>query len=144
MQATSESRIKSVENEITIKFAGDSGDGVQLTGSRFASTLVTQGTNVVTLADYPAEIRAPAGSLYGVSGYQLNLGENTILSPGDKVDILVAFNPAALKANLASVKKPGLILVNEDAFSKKNLEIYAVSFKAINLRNCKFITNCAQ
>ena len=105
----------------TIKFAGDSGDGIQLTGSRFASTAADGGLSVMTLSDYPAEIRAPAGTLYGVSGYQLKMSSSETLEPGEKFDILVAFNAAALKVNQDQICLGGIIIVNEDGFTTKNL-----------------------
>lgn len=108
--------------QLTIRFAGDSGDGMQLTGDRFASISAVLGNDVITLADYPAEIRAPQGTLYGVSGYQLQIGSQTLQTPGDKVDILVAMNPAALAVNKHRVKARGLILVDQDSFTDKNLE----------------------
>lgn len=109
-------------NQITVRFAGDSGDGMQLTGDRLAKISAIFGNEVSTLADYPAEIRAPQGTLYGVSGYQLQIGTKDIYSPGDEVDILLAMNPAALVANLSTVKNGGLIIVDKDAFTQKNFE----------------------
>ena len=104
-----------------IRFAGDSGDGVQLTGSQFTTTSALAGNDIATLPDYPAEIRAPAGTLFGVSGYQLQFGSVAVRTPGDQPDALVAFNPAALKTNLARLRRGGLIVVNTDAFNKRNL-----------------------
>jgi 2-oxoglutarate ferredoxin oxidoreductase subunit alpha len=106
---------------IVIRFAGDSGDGMQLTGERLAKLSAIMGNDVLTLADYPAEIRAPAGSLGGVSGYQMTIGSTDVYTTGDKVDILVAMNPAALKVNIKLIKKGGIIIVNSSTFSKKNL-----------------------
>ena len=91
-------------SEVTVRFAGDSGDGMQLTGSQFSDTTALVGNDLSTLPDYPAEIRAPAGTLYGVSGFQLHFSSNDIHTPGDTPDVLVAMNPAALKANDKSVK----------------------------------------
>lgn len=108
---------------VTIRFAGDSGDGMQLTGKQFTGTSAVFGNDIGTLPDFPAEIRAPAGTLYGVSGYQLRFSDHDIYSPGDEVDVLVAMNPAALKVNLKDLKKGGTIIVNEDAFDKKNLQL---------------------
>lgn len=105
----------------TIRFAGDSGDGMQLLGTRFANTSAVFGEDVVTLAEYPAEIRAPAGTLAGVSGFQLSKGPQDVYTPGDTVDILVAMNPAALKSNAPLVRDNGIIIVNKDAFTEKNL-----------------------
>jgi 2-oxoglutarate ferredoxin oxidoreductase subunit alpha len=110
------------ESQITIRFAGDSGDGIQLTGDRLAKISAIFGNEVSTLADYPAEIRAPQGTLYGVSGYQLQIGTRDVYTPGDAVDILIAMNPAALKANLERVRKGGRIIVDKDSFTDKNLE----------------------
>jgi 2-oxoglutarate ferredoxin oxidoreductase subunit alpha len=90
---------------VVVRFAGDSGDGMQLTGERLAKLSAFMGNNILTLADYPAEIRAPAGSLGGVSGYQLSIGVGNVYTTGDKVDILVAMNPAALQVNRLLVKK---------------------------------------
>ena len=106
---------------VVIRFAGDSGDGVQLTGSQFTTTSALAGNDIATLPDYPAEIRAPAGTLFGVSGYQLQFGSVDIRTPGDQPDALVAFNPAALKTNLNRLRKGGLVVVNTDAFSKRNV-----------------------
>ena len=105
-----------------IRFAGDSGDGMQLAGNRFATVSASLGDVVMTLADYPAEIRAPAGSIGGVSGYQLQLGQDQIYTTGDEVDILVAMNPAALKVNLDQLKDGGIVIVDRDSFTTKNLE----------------------
>ncbi len=107
---------------ISIRFAGDSGDGMQLTGDQFARVSATMGDDVITLADYPAEIRAPAGTIAGVSGFQLGIGSEDVFTTGDKFDVLIAMNPAALKANIALVKEQGVIIANEDTFTQKNLE----------------------
>lgn len=114
---------KEVKNvsEVTVMFAGDSGDGMQLTGSQFSDTTAFVGNDLSTLPDYPAEIRAPAGTLYGVSGFQLHFSSNPIHTPGDSPDVLVAMNPAALKINLKNIKPHALIVVNTDSFDKKNL-----------------------
>ena len=90
---------------VVVRFAGDSGDGMQLTGERLAKLSAIMGNDVLTLADYPAEIRAPAGSLGGVSGYQMTIGSTDVYTTGDRVDILVAMNPAALKVNMTVIKK---------------------------------------
>merc|ERR1712093_377082 len=105
---------------VVVRFAGDSGDGLQLTGERLAKLSAMMGNDVLTLADYPAEIRAPAGSLGGVSGYQMTIGSTNIYTTGDKVDILVAMNPAALRVNLGVIKKGGIVIVNSSTFTKKN------------------------
>ncbi|MFQ5462975.1 MAG: 2-oxoacid:acceptor oxidoreductase subunit alpha [Phycisphaerae bacterium] len=106
---------------ITVRFCGDSGDGMQLAGTQMTDTSAIFGNDVSTLPDYPAEIRAPAGSLAGVSGFQLHFGSKKLRTPGDKVNALIAMNPAALKANLADLEPNGLLVVNSDAFSKNNL-----------------------
>jgi len=105
---------------VVVRFAGDSGDGMQLTGERLAKLSAIMGNDVRTLADYPAEIRAPAGSLGGVSGYQMTIGSTDVYTTGDRVDILVAMNPAALKVNINVIKKGGIIIVNSSTFTKKN------------------------
>lgn len=106
-----------------IRFAGDSGDGMQLAGTQFSDTTALAGNDLSTLPDYPAEIRAPAGTLYGVSGFQIQFSSDDIHSPGDEPDVLIAMNPAALKINLKDLKKGGIIIVNTDSFTKKNLEL---------------------
>jgi len=109
--------------EVTVRFAGDSGDGMQLTGTQFSDTTAWIGNDLNTLPDYPAEIRAPAGTLYGVSGFQLHFSSNDVHTPGDTPDVLVAMNPAALRKNLSELKKNGTIIVNTDAFDVKNLKL---------------------
>ena len=109
--------------DVTVRFAGDSGDGMQLTGTQFSDTIASYGNDLGTLPDYPAEIRAPAGSLYGVSGYTIHFSSHDIYTPGDQIDVLVAMNPAALKVNLKDLKKNGVIIVNSDSFDRKNLEL---------------------
>ena len=110
-----------VEN-VVIRFAGDSGDGMQLTGSQFANVAAVLGNDISTLPDFPAEIRAPAGTLAGVSGFQVNLSSQDIHTPGDAPQVLVAMNPAALAANLKDIEIGGTIIVNTDAFTKSNLK----------------------
>ncbi len=116
---------KTVESiaEATILFAGDSGDGMQLTGSQFTLATAYAMNDLATLPDFPAEIRAPAGTTYGVSGFQLHFGSVNIQTPGDEVDLLVAMNPAALKVNLERVRKGGSVLVNTSAFEKRSLDL---------------------
>ncbi|MBO6574272.1 MAG: 2-oxoacid:acceptor oxidoreductase subunit alpha [Rhodothermales bacterium] len=116
---------KTVESipEATILFAGDSGDGMQLTGSQFTLATAYAMNDLATLPDFPAEIRAPAGTTYGVSGFQLHFGSVNIRTPGDEVDLLVAMNPAALKVNLDRVRKGGSVLVNTSAFDKRSLDL---------------------
>jgi 2-oxoglutarate ferredoxin oxidoreductase subunit alpha len=115
------SKLQRVET-VTIRFVGDSGDGMQLTGSEFTKASALAGNDLATFPDYPAEIRAPAGSLAGVSGYQVNFGSREIHTPGDAPDVLVAMNPAALKTNLADLKTGGMLIVNSGAFTDSNLE----------------------
>lgn len=112
-----------VENieSVVIRFSGDSGDGMQLTGTQFSNTSAAMGNDLSTFPDYPSEIRAPQGTIAGVSGFQVHIGSTEIHTPGDDVDMLVAMNPAALKANLESVKRGGYLLLNIDAFNKTNL-----------------------
>jgi 2-oxoglutarate ferredoxin oxidoreductase subunit alpha len=107
---------------VTIRFAGDSGDGMQLAGTQFTDTSALVGNDISTLPDFPAEIRAPAGTLAGVSGYQIQFSSTDIYTPGDDVDALVAMNPAALRTNVRSVKKGGIVIVNEDAFEANDLK----------------------
>jgi 2-oxoglutarate/2-oxoacid ferredoxin oxidoreductase subunit alpha len=106
---------------VIVRFAGDSGDGMQLAGGRFTAATATMGNDLVTLPNFPAEIRAPAGTLAGVSSFQIHFASRDIATPGDTPDVLIAMNPAALRANLPQLE-PGIsIIVNEDAFSKRNL-----------------------
>ena len=107
---------------VVIRFAGDSGDGMQLTGDRFTSETAVFGNDLATLPDFPAEIRAPAGSLPGVSGFQVHFADHDILTPGDQPSVLVAMNPAALKVNLGDLAKGGTLIVNTDAFNERNLQ----------------------
>tara|TARA_Y100001960_G_scaffold332468_1_gene433081 strand:+ start:398 stop:2257 length:1860 start_codon:yes stop_codon:yes gene_type:complete len=107
---------------VAIRFAGDSGDGMQLTGDRFTNAAAIAGNDLSTFPDFPAEIRAPAGTLAGVSGFQVNFSSKEVHTPGDSVDVLVAMNPAALKANLHDLKKGGVIIANVDNFNEKDLE----------------------
>jgi 2-oxoglutarate/2-oxoacid ferredoxin oxidoreductase subunit alpha len=115
---------KSVEQleQVTIRFAGDSGDGMQLTGSRFTNETAALGNDLSTLPDFPAEIRAPAGSLPGVSGFQIHFADHDILTPGDQPDVLVAMNPAALKTNVKDLRAGGTLILNRDAFNDRNLQ----------------------
>src|SRR6266702_5955956 len=108
--------------QVVIRFAGDSGDGMQLTGGRFASETAILGNDLSTLPDFPAEIRAPAGSLPGVSGFQIHCSDHEILTPGDQPNVLVAMNPAALRTNLKDLPQGGTLIVNTDAFTDRNLE----------------------
>src|SRR2546422_10924023 len=117
-----EKTVETIKGAI-VRFAGDSGDGMQLAGNQFTDTTAIVGNDLSTLPDFPAEIRAPAGTLFGVSGFQIQFSSNDIHSPGDEPDVLVAMNPAALKINLSDLKKGGTILANTDSFNKKNLEL---------------------
>jgi 2-oxoglutarate ferredoxin oxidoreductase subunit alpha len=108
--------------QVTIRFAGDSGDGMQLTGGRFTSETALFGNDLSTLPDFPAEIRAPAGSLPGVSGFQIHYADHDILTPGDAPQVLVAMNPAALRTNLKDLPPGGTLIVNSDAFNDRNLQ----------------------
>ncbi len=108
---------------VVVRFAGDSGDGVQTVGEQFTDTSAQVGNDIATLPDFPAEIRAPAGSLYGVSGFQIQFGSTDILTPGDQPHALVAMNPAALRVNLAELDAGGLLVVNTASFTKDNLDL---------------------
>ncbi|HEY9081693.1 MAG TPA: 2-oxoacid:acceptor oxidoreductase subunit alpha [Vicingaceae bacterium] len=108
--------------EVVIKFAGDSGDGMQLTGSQFSNTTAFIGNDLSTFPDFPAEIRAPQGTVAGVSGFKIQFGSTSVFSPGDEADVLVAMNPAALKANLTSIKDRGTIIIDSDSFKVKDFE----------------------
>jgi 2-oxoglutarate/2-oxoacid ferredoxin oxidoreductase subunit alpha len=105
-----------------VRFAGDSGDGMQLTGEQFTSEAAWAGNDIATLPNFPAEIRAPAGTLFGVSSFQLQFGSRRVYTPGDRLDCLVAMNPAALKVHLSDLKEGGLLILNTSAFEKKNLD----------------------
>ncbi len=116
-------RKQEILQDVVIKFAGDSGDGMQLTGTQFTNNTALLGIDLSTFPDFPAEIRAPQGTLPGVSGYQLHFSSNRVYTPGDACDVLVAMNAAALKTNLSSLKKGGKIIVNSDGFDAKNLRL---------------------
>src|SRR3954447_7997809 len=108
-------------DRVIIRFAGDSGDGMQLAGDRFTAETAEFGNDISTLPNFPAEIRAPAGTLPGVSSFQLHFADHDILTPGDAPDVLVAMNPAALKANLGDLPRGADLIVNTDEFTKRNL-----------------------
>src|SRR3954447_17054603 len=114
---------KTVEKKdrVVVRFAGDSGDGMQLVGSRFTDETAIAGNDLAPLPDFPAEIRAPAGTPHGVSAFQIHFASRDILTPGDHPNTLVAMNPAALKANLKSLEAGGTVILNEDAFTDNNL-----------------------
>src|SRR5947209_18571077 len=108
-------------DSVTIRFAGDSGDGMQLAGTQFTNSSAILGNDISTLPDFPAEIRAPAGTLAGVSGFQVHFSSHEIHTPGDQLNALVAMNPAALKTNLKDLESGGILLVNSDAFTTSDL-----------------------
>jgi 2-oxoglutarate ferredoxin oxidoreductase subunit alpha len=112
---------REVIEQAVIRFAGDSGDGMQITGSQFTNTVALYGNDIATFPDYPAEIRAPAGTVPGVSGFQLNFSSGEVYTPGDSVDVLVAMNPAALKVNIGDLKANGILIVNSDSFEEADL-----------------------
>lgn len=116
------SKVKEELDNVVIKFAGDSGDGMQLTGSQFSNTTAFIGNDLATFPDFPAEIRAPQGTVAGVSGFKIQFGNSNIYSPGDKADVLIAMNAAALKANLDWVKDGGTIIIDTDSFKAKDFE----------------------
>ena len=117
------SKESTINDVVTIRFSGDSGDGMQLTGNQFSDNTAIFGNDLNTLPDFPAEIRAPAGSLFGVSSFQLQFGSREIFTAGDDVDVLVAMNPAALKVHLEDLKEHGLLIINTDNFTPKNLKL---------------------
>jgi len=112
---------REVIERAVIRFAGDSGDGMQITGSQFTNTAALYGNDIATFPDYPAEIRAPAGTIPGVSGFQLHFSSNEVYTPGDAIDVLIAMNPAALKVNIADLKPNGILIVNSDSFKEGDL-----------------------
>jgi 2-oxoglutarate/2-oxoacid ferredoxin oxidoreductase subunit alpha len=118
---------REVLDSAVIRFAGDSGDGMQITGSQFTNTSALFGNDLATFPDFPAEIRAPAGTLPGVSGFQIHIGANDIFTPGDVVDVLIAMNPAALKTNIADLKRGGILIVNVDNFKETDLKKAQIS-----------------
>src|SRR3954447_25482815 len=115
---------KAVEERerVVVRFAGDSGDGMQLAGSRFTDATALLGNDLATLPDFPAEIRAPAGTVAGVSAFQIHFAARDILTPGDTPNVLVAMNPAALKANVPVLERGATIIVNEDAFTVRGVQ----------------------
>jgi len=122
MNTTKTNQQPEVLEAVVIRFVGDSGDGMQLTGTQFSDTSAMFGNDIATFPNYPSEIRAPQGSLYGVSGFQVHIGSVAISTPGDNLDLLVAMNPAGLKTNLHALKPGHTVIVDTDSFSKKNLE----------------------
>jgi len=117
---TTKSKREVIERAV-IRFAGDSGDGMQITGSQFTNTVALYGNDIATFPDYPAEIRAPAGTIPGVSGFQLHFSSNEVFTPGDAIDALIAMNPAALKVNVGDLKANGILIVNSDSFKESDL-----------------------
>src|SRR6201981_2100687 len=125
-------KVKEVES-LPIRFAGDSGDGMQLAGTQFTNASAILGNDIATFPDFPAEIRAPAGTLAGVSGFQVHFSSHDIHTPGDKLNTLVAMNPAALKANLKDLESGGILIVNSDAFGTSDL--HKAGYKASPLQD---------
>ena len=113
---------REARDSVVIRFAGDSGDGMQVTGSQFTVETALAGNDLSTFPDFPAEIRAPAGTTFGVSAFQIHFGTTEIMTPGDELDVLVAMNPAALKVSLRDLRPGGLVIVDTGAFEKRNLE----------------------
>src|SRR5437879_4974087 len=120
--ATGVEKSRKALNRAVIRLAGDSGDGMQLTGDQFTTESAWAGNDLATLPNFPAELRAPAGTLCGVSSFQLQFGSQRVYTPGDRLDCLVAMNPAALKVHLRDLKPGGLLVVNTAAFDKRNLD----------------------
>src|SRR6202030_3011345 len=112
---------RQVIDRAVVRFAGDSGDGMQISGNQFTSTVALYRNTLATFLDYPAEIRAPAGTLPGVSGFQIQFSSGDVFTPGDSVDVLVAMNPAALKMNVRDLKTHGILIVNSDSFTENDL-----------------------
>ena len=133
-QASAQLAPKPVQSResVVIRFAGDSGDGMQVVGMQFTTESALAGNDLSTLPDFPAEIRAPAGTLAGVSGYQLNFSSRKVFTPGDEVDVLVAMNPAALKVNLGDLRQQGILIVDEEAFNDQNLKKAGYSENPLN------------
>src|SRR6202050_3425660 len=117
-EPSSSNRKREVLDRAVIRFCGDSGDGMQITGNQFTNTVALYGNDLATFPDYPAEIRAPAGTLPGVSGFQVQFSSTDVYTPGDAVDALIAMNPAALKMNIADLKANGILIVNGESFKK--------------------------
>ncbi len=117
-----DTRQSPLSDAVVVRFAGDSGDGMQLTGGQFTLSSALAGNDFATFPDFPAEIRAPQGTLFGVSAFQINFGSSAIDTAGDAPDVLVAMNPAALKTNVPQLKPGGLIIADTGAFTKRNLD----------------------
>ena len=131
-------------DRVVIRFAGDSGDGMQLTGDRFTSETAPLGNDLSTLPNFPAEIRAPQGTLPGVSSFQLHFADHDVLTPGDAPDVLVAMNPAALKANLRDLPRGATIIVNTDEFTKRNLAKVGYADQPARRRLARRATTCTR
>ncbi len=129
--AEAPSRRRETIEQAVIRFCGDSGDGMQITGSQFTNTVALYGNDLATFPDYPAEIRAPAGTLPGVSGFQLHFASGNVYTPGDSVDVLIAMNPAALKMNVADLKTNGILIVNTDNFREIDLKKAQISISPL-------------
>src|SRR3546814_176534 len=121
---------------VVVRFAGDSGDGMQLTGGQFTLSTALAGNDLATFPDFPAEIRAPQGTLFGVSAFQINFGSTKINTAGDEPDVLIAMNPAALKTNVIALKPGGLIIADEGEFNERNLAIGRASCRE---RVCPYV-----
>src|SRR5215475_13502991 len=119
--ATGHKRVESLD-AVVIRFAGDSGDGMQVSGTPFTAESAIAGNDIATLPDFPAEIRAPAGTLAGVSAFQLNFSSREVFTPGDDLDVLVAMNPAALRVNIDDLKPGGILIVDREGFNEQNLK----------------------
>ena len=130
---TEQTNAKTVERlrRVVIRFAGDSGDGMQLTGDRFTAQTAALGNDLATLPNFPAEIRAPQGTLPGVSSFQLHFADHDVMTPGDAPDVLVAMNPAALKANLRDLPRGATIIADADEFTRRNLAKVIVGMYAV-------------
>ncbi len=111
------------KTSVSVLFAGDSGDGMQLTGTQFANTVAVRGSELNTFPNFPSEIRAPAGTVSGVSGFQLQFGSKPVYTPGARFDVMIAMNSAALKANLKDLHRGGIIIASTDGFDEKNLRL---------------------
>ena len=120
MSAPTSASAREVRDSVVIRFAGDSGDGMQITGSQFTLETALAGNDLSTFPDFPAEIRAPTGTTFGVSAFQIHFGSADVTTAGDEVDVLVAMNPAALKVNLRDLHLGGMIIVDESAFNERN------------------------
>ena len=125
---------REVIEKAVLRFCGDSGDGMQITGSQFTNTVALYGNDLATFPDYPAEIRAPAGTLPGVSGFQIQFSSTDVFTPGDAVDVLVAMNPAALRTNIKDLKPNGILIVNSDAFTDRRFAQGGPDFQSAGRR----------